>query len=365
MPNWGERDRATCRAYVAVGDPGRTQSAPTEDEAGRSATDDDNLGPFTPSPPCTVSLAATRFSRHVTAVLAEAAAAAAAAPRSARALASAAADCLDLHRAVLPTLRGGNILDGGFIAAVVFRNDAHHLAASWCAAVYAYGSAFDGLGLMWPVAPLVEAGDRTLEELVERCEAEINAALDDTRGFRDVGERDSNARAVRATRRAKHVVARAAAATLRHLPAPLGIRTGARLAGTYAARVVKEALALDDVSVDEAEALREIMLEAFAVAGWFPPASSDEFGDAESTVDARREAADEEAAEVVDAIPGCEWLKGAEVASLLETPMADIASGWESGRLPALGFTREELRGFLAAVFEDTPRREEALARIM
>jgi len=154
--------------------------------------------------------------------------------------------------------------------------------------------------------------------------------------------------------------------------------------------------------MDEADALRAILTEAFATAGLLLSTSApiddgdglsldsevvgdpsldsgrqhgaaqpirDGGGDGDEDVAevpmSRREAAEAESAAFVGAIPGCDWLKGVEIGALLETPMREIAEAWEGGRLPAMGFTSDEVRRFVLAVFEDTARRDEALERII
>jgi hypothetical protein len=132
-----------------------------------------------------------------------------------------------------------------------------------------------------------------------------------------LGNREPAAAATRAVRRARHALARTAGALLRLLPAPLGLSSAARLAAVgqcrltpgqtrvdlawcqrlklkhdqplsscafnfnlrrytadYASRVTADALALDDISMDEADALRAILAEAFTTSGLLLPTSS-------------------------------------------------------------------------------------------
>eukprot|EP00740_Mantoniella_antarctica_P024225 CAMPEP_0198702372 /NCGR_PEP_ID=MMETSP1468-20131203/388727_1 /TAXON_ID=1461545 /ORGANISM="Mantoniella sp, Strain CCMP1436" /LENGTH=129 /DNA_ID=CAMNT_0044460899 /DNA_START=211 /DNA_END=600 /DNA_ORIENTATION=+ len=116
------------------------------------------------------------------------------------------------------------------------------------------------------VSPLIFAGDAALVDLMERAESEIDEALDAADGFHNLGDHEPAAAATRAVRRARHALGRTAGALLRLLPAPLGLRRATELAERYAKRVAADALALDDISMDEAEALRAILTEAFATA---------------------------------------------------------------------------------------------------
>ena len=210
---------------------------------------------------------------------------------------------------------------------------------------------------------MAAAGDAALARLSETVLRDVHDALDGARRFSNLGDRARASESTRAVRRARHALGRAACASTRCLPAPLGVAYAASLASAYALRVASEALALADVSVDESEALRGIVAEAFATEGLLPPRPCRGGAD-EDDGRRRRAEADAEAAVMVAAIPGCEWLKGAELASLLDAKLADIADAWTSGRLPALGFDADEVAGFVRAVFEDTENRRRALADV-
>ena len=394
----GERDRATIRVGPCAPSEGFGDELGSADDPRWATMGDDrshavHASCATPGstsalsvPPCTVSLAAHRLAEHASRRLADAATAAtsriASTSRTARATAAAAADCLDLFRAMLPALRSPGedpadaIVAGGPAAAVVFRNDSHYLATRWLAAAYVHaghererganerdGDDEIGRATMWVAAPLAAAGDAALARLSETVLRDVHDALDGARRFSNLGDRARASESTRAVRRARHALGRAACASTRCLPAPLGVAYAASLASAYALRVASEALALADVSVDESEALRGIVAEAFATEGLLPPRPCR--GDADEDDGRRRRAeADAEAAVMVAAIPGCEWLKGAELASLLDAKLADIADAWTSGRLPALGFDADEVAGFVRAVFEDTENRRRALADV-
>ena len=439
----GERDRATIRVgpwtpgegfgdeLGSADDPRWTRSQSQSQSQSQSHADASSASSAQPCstsalsvPPCTVSLAAHRLAEHASRSLADAAAtattttasvASGSAARAARATAAAAADCLDLFRAMLPALRSPGddpsdaIVAGGPAAAVVFRNDAHYLATRWLAAAYVHErgeNANDdknddenddknenarvrfGRATLWVAAPLAAAGDAALARLSAAVLRDMDDALDDARGFSNLGDRARASESSRAVRRARHALGRAACASMRCLPAPLGVDFAASLASAFARRVASEALALADVSVDESEALRAIIAEAFATEGLLPPrpargdvipgdGNGDGDGDGDVPGDSvsvpvpgedarrRRAEADAEAAAMVAAIPGCEWLKGAELASLLDAKLTDIADAWTSGRLPALGFDADEVAGFVRAVFEDTENRRRALADVV
>lgn len=66
--------------------------------------------------------------------------------------------------------------------------------------------------------------------------------------------------------------------------------------------------------------------------------------------------------ELMDAVP--EWLKLSKLCDMMKVPSREIAQGWEDGTLAAAGFTREELRRLICALFEDTPHRAASLSKI-
>ena len=328
----GERDRATIRVgpwtpgegfgdeLGSADDPRWTRGQSQSQSHASSASSAQPCSTSALSvPPCTVSLAAHRLAEHASRSLADAAATVAAtstsvasgsAARAARATAAAAADCLDLFRAMLPALRspGEDFADAivarGPAAAVGVRTDAPYHAARWLAAAYVHergenanegdGDAGDGdddrnetendtenenenarvrfgRATLWVAAPLAAAGDAALARLSAAVRRDVDDALDDARGFSNLGDRARASESSRAVRRARHALGRAACASMRCLPAPLGVDFAASLASAFARRVASEALALADISVDESEALRAIIAEAFATEGLLPP----------------------------------------------------------------------------------------------
>lgn len=300
--------------------------------------------------PCTVSAAADALTEHVDRVLESACELGPHAHRASANLAAAAADCLDLFRACVTATRAER-LRSIHTSAVVFYNDCHHLANRFCASVYARGPALKRQigrepALLWPVEPLRALGDATRSDANERALEELHAALDVADGFLRSGEAQVKANIAKSIARARHVIHRAGTVSMYALPHPLGTQDAAELALHYARRVALEVLSIEDISVEESEALTELLGAAFATDG---------------LVGAKGDTTASHA--LVDAV-GTEWFKARELGLMLSAPLRDITADWERGRSRALGFTAEELRGLIGALFSETILRAECLARI-
>ena len=113
------------------------------------------------------------------------------------------------------------------------------------------------------VAVLHASGDAAVTGMLARCKADVFHALDDANGFRDLGEDGASREALNAVRRARHAMGRVCGAVSRLLPRRLGARLARELLAAYAEKVAAAALALSDVSVDESDSLRGILVEAF------------------------------------------------------------------------------------------------------
>jgi len=300
--------------------------------------------------PCTVSAAVDALTEHVDRVLESACELGPHAHRASANLAAAAADCLDLFRACVTATRAER-LRSIHTSAVVFYNDCHHLANRFCASVYARGPALKRQigrepALLWPVEPLRAIGDATRSDANERALGELHAALDVADGFLRSGEAQVKANIAKSIARARHVIHRAGTVSMYALPHPLGTQDAAELALHYARRVALEVLSIEDISVEESEALTELLGAAFATDG---------------LVGAKGDTTASRA--LVDAV-GTEWFKARELGLMLSAPLRDITADWERGRSRALGFTAEELRGLIGALFSETSLRAECLARI-
>lgn len=300
--------------------------------------------------PCTVSASADALTEHVDRVLESACELGPHAHRASANLAAAAADCLDLFRACVTATRAER-LRSIHTSAVVFYNDCHHLANRFCASVYARGPALKRQigrepALLWPVEPLRALGDATRSDANERALGELHAALDVADGFLRSGEAQVKANIAKSIARARHVIHRAGTVSMYALPHPLGTQDAADLALHYARRVTLEVLSIEDISVEESEALTELLGAAFATDG---------------LVGAKGDTTASRA--LVDAV-GTEWFKAKELGLMLSAPLRDITADWERGRSRALGFTAEELRGLIGALFSETSLRAECLARI-
>ena len=309
--------------------------------------------PLLDGAPCTISKGADDLAMHVDEVLR--AAIEDLDPNAHRAsanLAAAAADCLDLFRACVSAHRAEQ-LQTIHTSALVFHNDCHHLANRFSASVYSRGLALqERIGrtpaLLWPIEPLRALGDATRNAANDRALSEIHAALDLANGFLHSGEVKVKNTIVKAVARARHVLQRAGTASMYLLPRPTGARDAADLALHFARRITLEILSLEDISVDESEALTEIIADAFTT---------------ERLVGTKEDAAD--ASNALIRAAGSEWLKAREIGLMLSAPLRDITANWERGSYRALGFTAREIRGLIDALFEDSSLRAECLARVV
>lgn len=301
-------------------------------------------------PPCTISRAADLLSAHVDDVLRTAAELDPNARRAAANLATTAADCLDLFRACVSAARAEQ-LKTIHVASLVFYNDCHHLANRFSSSIFARGAALERRigqvpALFWVVEPLRALGDVTRAMANERAMGELHSALDVAAGFLRSAETQARKDIGKAIDRARNVIRRVGTASIYLLPHPAGVRDAAELASHYARRVVLEILSMDDISVEESEALTEIIANAFS---------------SEGLVGAK---GDEEASRALLQVVGSEWEKARELGVMLSAPLRDITAAWEQGRLRALGFTASEIRGFICALFSETPLRAECLDRV-
>ena len=322
---------------------------------GRGSGDETGVSsgiPLLDGAPCTVSKGADDLAMHVDEVLrASVEDLDPQAHRASANLAAAAADCLDLFRACVAVHRAEQ-LHTIHTASLIFYNDCHHLANRFSVSVYSRGLALqERIGrtpaLLWPIEPLRALGDATRNAANDRALSEIHAALDLANGFLHSGEVKVKDTISKAVARARHVIQRAGTASMYLLPHPEGERDAADLALHYARRITLEILSLEDISVDESEALAEIISDAFS---------------AERLVGVKDDAA--AASRALIAAAGPEWLKAREISVMLSAPLRDITTNWERGSYRALGFSRREIQAFIEALFEDSSLRLECLARV-
>ena len=300
--------------------------------------------------PRTVSKATDLLAAHVDDALQSATELDPHAHRASASLAAAAADCLDLFRACVIAARGEQ-LKTIHAASLVFYNDCHHLANRFSASLFARGVALERQigrtpALIWPVEPLRALGDATRAEANNRVLRELHAALDVASGFLRSAEVQVKEDIVKSIARARHVIHRVGTTSMYVLPDPIGTQDAAELALHYARRVTLEILSMEDISVEESEALTEIIGVAFASEGLVGKKG------------------DEDAIRALLRAVGPEWQKVRELGVMLSAPLRDIATSWERGSLQKVGFTASEVRGFIGALFSETPLRAECLARI-
>ena len=291
------------------------------------------------------------------------------APGDASTAFAAARDSLDLFRALRdPENSAASNSPPSPAAVCVYRNDCRYLAARWGGSTHhlcSGSNSEDGprtrrlvsLSLA-AVAVLHASGDAAVTGMLARCKADVFHALDDANGFRDLGEDGASREALNAVRRARHALGRVCGAVSRLLPRRLGARLARELLAAYAEKVAAAALALSDVSVDESDSLRGILVEAFDPRGLLValPGTLVHGGG--------RAAADAEACALVDGLEGDAWMKGSFLPSMLDARLTDLAQWWDEGRLPALGFDVAEVAGFVRANFEASENRAAVLERL-
>lgn len=318
---------------------------------------------------CTVSAAADALAAHVDDVLRDATTLDENAHRAAENLAAAAADCLDVFRACA-TARRGERLKSMHASAVVFRNDCHHLANRFNASVCARRADLErrigrAPALFWPVEPLRALGDEVRAAANRRASEELRESLDVAGGFVRSGETRVKDTIMKSIARARRVINRVGTTSMFLLPRSVGVRDAAALASEYARRVTSEILALDDISVEESEALSEILSAAFDARGLIGAPS-----DARARVSPDADAAtapsdlpDDPSLVLVDAV-GVDWLRASALSSMLVVPLLDLAADWRSGALSRIGFTAVDVRGFITALFAESELRASALADV-
>ena len=160
--------------------------------------------------------------------------------------------------------------------------------------------------------------------------------------------------------RARRVINRVGTTSMFLLPRSVGVRDAAALASEYARRVTSEILALDDISVEESEALSEILTTAFDARGLIG-APSDVSTDTDATT-TPSDLSNDPSLALVDAV-GVDWRRASALASMLVVPLLDLAADWRSGALSRLFFA-SDVRAFITALFAESELRDCALADV-
>jgi len=318
---------------------------------------------------CTVSAAADALAAHIDDVLRDATTLDENAHRAAENLAAAAADCLDVFRACATTRRGER-LKSMHASAVVFRNDCHHLANRFNASVCARRADLErrighAPALFWPVEPLRTLGDDVRAAANRRASEELRESLDVAGGFVRSGETRVKDTIMKSIARARRVINRVGTTSMFLLPRSVGVRDAAALASEYARRVTSEILALDDISVEESEALSEILSVAFDARGLIgaPSDACARVSPDANAATAPSDLPDDPSLVLVDAV-GVDWLRASALSSMLVVPLLDLAADWRSGALSRIGFTAGDVRGFITALFAESDLRASALADV-
>lgn len=127
-----------------------------------------------------------------------------------------------------------------------------------------------------------------------------------------------------------------------------------KLVNAVVTRLINEVLAFDDISVEEGEQLRKLMLDAMAgLSTLFASANedSDEAGGdcAKDSVQRR--------------VPL--WRKLLRLTDLLDMSLRPITQSWENGDLPSSGFSADEVQHLIKAIFSETDLRSECLKVIV
>jgi len=121
-----------------------------------------------------------------------------------------------------------------------------------------------------------------------------------------------------------------------------------KLVNAVVSRLINEVLAFDDISVEEGEKLRELMLAAITgMKTLFAPAT-EEIDDTDG-----------------DPANVSVWRKLLRLTDLLDMSLRPITQSWESGDLLSCGFSADEVQHLVKAIFSETPLRAECLRVIV
>ena len=256
------------------------------------------------------------------------------------------AACLDLPRALM-TARVA-VCGGAARCEMLLANDcarSAHAAVTLAAAARVPCGERAAARLVATAAALRREADEARAEAAQNHDAELAAILDSARGFVDAGADAASGRCElpRAVASAGDTLQRLARAWGAVADEEVAVETLSFLVDESLDRFAREVLALEDIGVEDCEALHTL---AVAAAQW---------------ADCGRGAAPGGGSLPVEA-PQAARVRA--LAMLLDARLADIPALWEDGALSEAGLEAAEVAHLVRAVFAPSEHRVDALRRL-
>lgn len=200
------------------------------------------------------------------------------------------------------------------------------------------------------LAPLFrKQGSEILQKQMHLITGDLMEVLDRANGFQYLEQRKNYETCSNAIGQAVHVLETVQTVWQPVLAASVYKPAFEKLVNAVVTRLINEVLGFDDISVEEGEKLRELMLAAVSsIKTLFGPATKE----VDDTVDD-------------DPVSVPTWRKLLRLTDLLDMSLRPITQSWESGDLHSCGFTAEEVQHLVKAIFSDTPLRSECLQVIV
>ncbi|KAG0590155.1 hypothetical protein KC19_1G076600 [Ceratodon purpureus] len=198
-------------------------------------------------------------------------------------------------------------------------------------------------------APLFRRfGCQILEKQMHLIIVELMEVLDQANGFQYLEQRKNYDTSSNAIGKAVIVLESVRTAWQSILAASVYELAFGKLVNAVVTRLINEVLAFDDISVEEGEKLRKLMLAATTSMSTLFGSASEESDDT-----------------VGDPANVSSWRKLLRLTDLLDMSLRPITQSWESGDLPSCGFSADEVQHLVKAIFSDTPLRVECLRVIV
>ncbi|OMO49372.1 RZZ complex, subunit Zw10 [Corchorus capsularis] len=119
-------------------------------------------------------------------------------------------------------------------------------------------------------------------------------------------------------------------------------------------RITKDILLLDDLAAEETLQLQRLILLMLE--------NLSSLLNSLTSINSKGKSEDDLRRPIDDLVPSL--CKIRKLAELLDMPLKSITAAWECGELISCGFTVEEIKEFIGAIFADSPLRKECLWRI-
>jgi centromere/kinetochore protein ZW10 len=262
-------------------------------------------------------------------------------------------DAVLLYLAIVP-VKVMEHLNSIHKVAVLCHNDCLHVAQHVLQLHFQYYSALPSnvqkIMAFVDLAPLFrKQGSEILQKQMHLITGDLMEVLDRANGFQYLEQRKNYETCSNAIGQAVHVLETVQTVWQPVLAASVYKPAFEKLVNAVVTRLINEVLAFDDISVEEGEKLRELMLAAVSsIKTLFGPATKevdDTVGD--------------------DPVSVPTWRKLLRLTDLLDMSLRPITQSWESGDLHSCGFTADEVQHLVKAIFSDTPLRAECLQVIV